>query len=176
IHGTYPFEIEATAVPLVGDAGIDTAIAHDVSASRQVRFENFGVVLSSITGDEERLGHRTQVRVGRVVENVTDSSADLRATGLACEHGTDVGGQSRCLRGLATTLDPFEGDVVGVDRHDVFFAAAFLGAAFLAGVFLAAVFFAVAFFGAAFFAAPFFFDFGVMPFSAITSRRMASSS
>ena len=77
---------EAARGTLVGDGGVDEAVADHVAAGRQRRRDQRAGRAGPRRAEEQHLGPRVEVE-RRVLEEVADALARRRAAGLAKEHG-----------------------------------------------------------------------------------------
>lgn len=110
---------QATGQPssktLVGNAGIGESIGDHDEAFVESRPDDFLEVLGAVGKIKSELDLGRHSMVGRMQENPAYLTADLRASRLP---GQETGttrflqslGKELGLRGLATTLDPFEAD------------------------------------------------------------------
>ena len=73
---------EPAPVPLVGEGGVDAAVAHHVLATLQCRLDDLGHVLGTVCRHEECLGARRHVGVLRVGEDPAQQAADSGAAGF----------------------------------------------------------------------------------------------
>ena len=85
---------QPSAVALVGERGVDAAVADHVPAGPERRADDLLDVLRPVGGDEERFGLVGHLAVGRIGQDRPHELADRRAAVLEGQHGVELDGQA----------------------------------------------------------------------------------
>lgn len=187
----YAIDAQFATGPLIGNGGVQEAVAHDDLATLQSGPDHPHRVITASGREQQRLGAVIEAGVGHIEQHLADRLSRRCPTWLAgaSHHPAlrlqPLGEQSRLGR-LARTLTALEDDeypaLHGASAYaEAFLSADFVAVVFFAAVFLAAVFFAADFFAVVFlagdfFAADFFAGRRVAFFTGPRARRSAMSS